>query len=77
MCRVRPPPARTFARAGTITELPIVRPREASDKAHSHSRMLLESNYFIGCVFYMIGSLSFVLGTGFFLADAVRATKSA
>ena len=28
--------------------------------------MLLESNYFIGCVFYMIGSLSFVLGTGFF-----------
>ncbi len=68
--------SRTFARAGTITELPIVRPREASDKARSHSRML-ESNYFIGCVFYMIGSLSFVLGTAFFLADAVRATKSA
>jgi len=67
----------TFARAGTITELSIVQPaREASGKTRARVDMLLESNYFIGCVFYMIGSLSFVFGTGFFLVDAFRVAKS-
>jgi len=34
------------------------------------------SNYLLGCVFYMLGSVSFVFGTGFFLADAVSLNKA-
>jgi hypothetical protein len=31
--------------------------------------------YMNGCVFYMLGSVSFVIGTAFFLADAARIAK--
>jgi hypothetical protein len=30
------------------------------------------SNYLIGCILYMIGSICFTLGTAFFLADAIK-----
>jgi hypothetical protein len=39
------------------------------------TKMLLMSNYFLAGVFYMIGSLSFVVGTGFVLIDAIRVAK--
>jgi len=29
----------------------------------------------IGCIFYMVGSFSFVIGTAFFFVDAARAAK--
>ena len=30
------------------------------------------TTYMWGCIFYMLGSICFVIGTGFYLADAVR-----
>lgn len=39
------------------------------------TKMLLLNNYFLAGVFYMIGSLSFVVGTGFVLIDAIRVAK--
>jgi len=39
------------------------------------SGSLVMTAYMNGCVFYMLGSVSFVIGTAFFLADAARIAK--
>lgn len=45
-------------------------------KRLQHSEAMQITTYLWGCIFYMIGSLGFVIGTGFFFADAVRLAKA-
>ena len=33
------------------------------------------TTYIWGCIFYMLGSICFVIGTGFYLADGIRLAK--
>ena len=34
------------------------------------------TTYIWGCIFYMLGSLCFVIGTGFYLADGIRLAQA-
>ena len=34
------------------------------------------TTYIWGCIFYMLGSLCFVIGTGFYLADGIRVAQA-
>ena len=44
--------------------------------ATRQSKVMPMTTYLWGCIFYMIGSLGFVIGTGFFFAHAVRLAKA-
>ncbi len=35
------------------------------------------TTYIWGCIFYMLGSICFVIGTGFYLADGIRLAQQA
>ena len=34
------------------------------------------TTYIWGCIFYMLGSICFVIGTGFYLADGIRVAQA-
>ena len=34
------------------------------------------TTYLWGCIFYMLGSICFVIGTGFYLADGIRLAQA-
>ena len=61
----------------TISEVVIaVHPAKGTTEDAPRVKASIMSNYLLGCVFYMLGSVSFVFGTGFFLADAVSLNKA-
>ena len=56
----------------------IFRSTDETAPPHTSPRLpgsLVMTAYMNGCVFYMLGSVSFVIGTAFFLADAARVAK--
>ena len=56
-----------------VHEIGTWRPRAATRPPDDAFRAAMPvTTYMWGCIFYMLGSICFVIGTGFYLADAVR-----
>lgn len=61
----------------TISEVAVaIAPAKGTTAGTTRAKSSMMSNYLLGCVFYMLGSVSFVFGTGFFLADAFSLNKA-